>query len=581
MLPGVKLTDILARLGDDDKSVFAHAGVSSDSWGNVLGWNPASIYKPAHARVEDISSEIEIFAEEQRSKGRLLIGYLSYDFGAMMHGVPLKSDDDIKTPLALLASFDNWITFDESGAHIHSRSTQYIATVKDILLRPARNLPMKPYSTLLHPTQSRSDYRRAFKKVKQYIEDGDVYQINFTHRLEGKTDSNARDLFCSLSSSSQSDFQAYIEGDDFEILSLSPERFIRVTKGYIETLPIKGTRPRGNTTKEDEVNRKDLLNNPKDAAELNMITDLMRNDLGAISEVSSVSVEAIREMRRYPTLWHANSKITGKLIHDVSPIAALISVLPGGSITGCPKKRSMEIIDELEVKRRNIYYGSIFSIKPNGDLDSNTAIRTILKKDKNVYLSVGGGIVYDSTEGGEYQESLDKAKSFMPAYIHETKLSSDILEQQFGPTEVKILYQDNNRRIISTKVIASKQILELSEVKFMQKGIDAYPEIHRAVVGGKSMGKAFRNQGIAFTRQTNVATEKVLSSSFNTKFRSNGASTIVDVSIFVGASRVPYAQILETYSPDVVWTEKKTMPTKKLLAKVQVFDQFLQKLNSL
>jgi para-aminobenzoate synthetase component 1 len=413
-LSGTQLSDVLLRLGDHERHVSALASATSKGWGNLLAWNPVAIFQDqTENRAKDTVSQLEKFVEEQQKLRRQVIGYVSYDFGCLLQDVSIKADDDIGIPLVMAASFDSWLVFRNDAAEVHTTDPLYVNKVKEILQRPARKVSANAYKKALKPTLSRVAYNQAYKRVKDYIQAGDVYQINLTHRLEGATDASGRDLFCMLSETSQVDFRAYIETDDFEILSFSPERFIRVNGRVIETSPIKGTRPRSADVSEDEALRADLLTNPKDCAELNMITDLMRNDLGAICDVGSVAVTEERVITGYPTLWHAHATIQGKLSPEISPIAALANAFPGGSITGCPKKRAMEVISELEIRRRNIYTGSIFTVGPDGELDSSIAIRTMLKEADHLYLSVGGGIVYDSTEEDEYQESLDKARSFM------------------------------------------------------------------------------------------------------------------------------------------------------------------------
>jgi para-aminobenzoate synthetase component 1 len=551
-LPGIKLKDLLLRTNEREQNVFALNSFTPNGWGQVLAWHPDAVFKHQKDKPHGALRKLEEFTDDQHTKGRLIIGYMSYDFGCQLHNVPLQADNDLVIPLVLVASFDSWISFDKDGAEIHSADPLFTDQVREIVSRPARTLPAQAYSKALQPIQSRSSYVQAYRKVADYIRAGDAYQINLTHRLEGTTNASGRDLFCLLSETSQSDFQAYIEADGFEVLSFSPERFIRIQEQSIETSPIKGTRPRGTTASADKALKADLLANPKDCAELNMITDLMRNDLGAICDVGSVRVAHERVITGYPTLWHAHSTITGKLVPDMSAIAALASVMPGGSITGCPKKRAMEIINALEPQRRNIYTGSLFTIRPdNGELDSSIAIRTMLKKADHLYLSVGGGIVYDSSEEEEYQESLDKAASFMNV----GNLSSDVLEQQFGPTTVEVLYQDDKTRTICTKVIATNQILEVSQVTFIQAGLDEFPDTHKTIVAGQSMGKAFRAQGIELIRETQSTYRQAPPDDLSQRFGSNKPVTVVAVSILVGPDKTPYARILETYSPEIVWPE--------------------------
>ncbi len=327
---------------------------------------------------------------------KLLIGYISYDIAYQLHNIKQKAKDDLRLPQIYFLAFDKWLEFENPSFRVQSAP----APVRP----PAKTLNFKP-------TISKSAYETAYKKIKHYIKEGDIYQINLTHRLEAETLIPARELFMRVINANPVDYLAYIEGDEFEILSASPERFIKIENGNIETCPIKGTRPRGNNPKTDQKLKKELLKNEKEAAELNMITDLLRNDMGKICKINTVKVTGHRLIQKCPTVWHTFSRITGKIA--VKPIEALLSMLPGGSITGCPKKRAIEIIDELEPTTRSVYTGVIGYIHPNQNLDFNIAIRTIIKKGKKLYLQVGGGIVLDSKEKAEFKETLDKARSFM------------------------------------------------------------------------------------------------------------------------------------------------------------------------
>jgi anthranilate/para-aminobenzoate synthase component I len=401
----MNINDVLLRL-EDEEHVCALNSFTASGWGKVLAWNPAAIFVGSD---ETAVSEIEKLVADQQALGRLLIGYLSYDYGCRLKAVSL-TGEGLTTPGVWIAAFDSWLEFNKNKIIYGGQNNKTQAA--EILSRKPKKVPGRVFEQPLQPTMSRQAYAGAYQKIKDYIRAGDVYQINLTHRLEGSSKLSGRELFAKFSDSSQADFQAYLAPAGFEILSQSPERFIKVENRDISTMPIKGTRPRGKNPAEDRVLRQQLTESPKDQAELNMITDLMRNDLGEICRPGSVKVVKERTIAKYPTLWHAHSAIQGKLSDDISPVGALLSVLPGGSITGCPKKRAIEIIDELEPVRRGIYTGSIFTIRPDGSLDSNIAIRTMIKQGKKLYLSVGGGIVYDSEEADEYQESLDKARSF-------------------------------------------------------------------------------------------------------------------------------------------------------------------------
>ncbi|TAL15023.1 anthranilate synthase component I family protein [Patescibacteria group bacterium] len=409
----LKMDDVLRRLGSTEKHVSVASSTTAHGWTSIIAWNPVKVFETPFDDSTNPTSRLEKFVQDQQTDGRLTIGYLSYDLGCTLHQVTMTTDDDLHTPLVFALAFDNWISFDQEGSTFHSKTDTFDDEVASILSRPSRPQPTSLYEKAPSPVWPRESYNAAYQKVHDYIEAGDIYQANLTHRLEGTTELDGLDIYRKVSITSQADFQIYIGGTDFEVISASPERFVRIVGGKIETSPIKGTRPRGTNAAQDEALRLDLETNVKDLAELNMITDLMRNDLGAVSEIGSVAVSEKRVLTSYPTLWHAHSTITSELRSDISPIRALISLMPGGSITGCPKKRAMEIIDEVEVKRRGIYTGSIFVIQPTGELDSNIAIRTMIKKGADVYLSVGGGIVYDSKLSDEYDETIQKAAVFL------------------------------------------------------------------------------------------------------------------------------------------------------------------------
>jgi len=376
--PGIKLDDVLGRLGDSEEQVCALASFTPNGWGTLLGWSPAAKFQ-AGPDANQTARNLEAFVAKQGAAGRLVIGYLSYDFGCALHRVTLNAKTVSSLPLVTALAFDSWLHFDETGAQIAGSNSQaFITAVQTIMARP---LSARSHSSpQLAPVQSREWVRCSVSEDHRLHQGWRYVPINLGHRLTGITKLGGRELFRSLTPNSQVDFQAYLEIDQGEILSFSPERFIRTRHSTIETFPVKGTRPRGTTDAKDQALKADLLTNPKDRAELDMITDLLRNDLGVVCQPGSIKVSEPRTLSAYPTLWHAHSAISGRLLKDVSPMAALISMSPGGSITGCPKKRAIEIIDELEPERRGAYTGSIFVIDPaSGNLDSSILIRTIIK----------------------------------------------------------------------------------------------------------------------------------------------------------------------------------------------------------
>ncbi len=424
---------LFKSLSDKEKNVCFLYSHKKNGFEKFLGINPVDKFIYKSSKKTDFMKPLKKFIEKQSQKHRKIIGYISYDIGYELHNIKKTAKDDLLLPDIYFLAFENFITFSKSDAKIHYNNEKFLKKITSLDTSKASVLINKSFAkqnTILnsnqkkfHKTNIKSEnfkpemtiktYNNAYKKIKDHILEGDIYQINLTHRLKAKTSLPPRELFIKILNSNKVDHLAYIEGEGFEVLSASPERFIKITNRKIETCPIKGTRPRGKTLKEDEKFRKELLKNEKEAAELNMITDLLRNDLGKICKIGTVKVKEHRLLSKCDTVWHTYSRITGKLADSTHSIEALISMIPGGSITGCPKKRAMEIIDELEPTTRSVYTGAIGIIHENGDMDMNIAIRTIIKKDTALYLQVGGGIVFDSTNAQEYEETFHKAQSFM------------------------------------------------------------------------------------------------------------------------------------------------------------------------
>ncbi|MDP2844225.1 MAG: aminodeoxychorismate synthase component I, partial [Acetobacterium sp.] len=262
---------------------------------------------------------------------------------------------------------------------------------------------------------TKPEYLKALDAVHEYILAGDIYQTNLTQRFDADLQISPLELYSELRKINPAPFASYIDFGEGQIVSSSPERFILVQGRNIETRPIKGTMPRGKTAEEDAANRETLVNSEKDKAELLMIVDLERNDLGKIAKTGTVKVPELFKLETYQTVFHLVSTVTAELKDDLDAIDCVKATFPGGSITGAPKIRAMEIIDELEPTQRNIYTGSIGYIGFNGDLDLNIAIRTIVCKDGKGYFQVGGGIVWDSDNESEYQETFDKGRALMDA----------------------------------------------------------------------------------------------------------------------------------------------------------------------
>ncbi|HDY73213.1 MAG TPA: anthranilate synthase component I family protein [Candidatus Jorgensenbacteria bacterium] len=414
IIKNVTFEDIWLRLSNQEKNICCTRSYSPEGWQPFIAWNPINTYTG-----QDTNS-FNSFVNGEQEKGNRVFGYLSYDLGYSLFNIRPHSKNDLGLPEIFFYSFGSYIKFIENGIEVIAADEKtlelYLTQVNDLLMRSKVTHDSKVSKTEseLVTDIDKETYSKSYKKIKNYIIEGDIYQINLTHRLEGTTKKGSHQLFLDMCEKNKVDYIAYIEADDFEILSASPEQFIKISSDRtIETFPIKGTRPRGKNPEEDEILKNELMNSSKEAAELNMITDLLRNDLGKISEIGSIQVVGSRIIHPYATVWHTYSHIKGKVLSNLKSVDALLSMFPGGSITGCPKKRAMEIIDELEPTMRGIYTGCIGFIDPDDSLDFNIAIRTFIKKGDKVFLQVGGGIVYDSNEKDEYQETLDKVKSFL------------------------------------------------------------------------------------------------------------------------------------------------------------------------
>ncbi len=265
----------------------------------------------------------------------------------------------------------------------------------------------------------RADYLVALRRVKEYIAAGDIYQVNLSQRLLAPLVSTPFELYRRLINKNPAPFAAYFETPEAAVVCCSPERFIQVRGKEVETRPIKGTRPRGANPEEDARLAEELLASEKDRAENVMIVDLERNDLGRVCEFGSVHVPELFVLESYATVHHLVSTVRGRLRQGETSLDCLRASFPGGSITGAPKVRSMEIIEELEPTRRGIYTGAIGYLCFSGDMDVNIVIRTVVIKDGMAYFQVGGGIVADSDPEAEYQETIDKGQALACALAAE------------------------------------------------------------------------------------------------------------------------------------------------------------------
>jgi len=390
----------------DEKGVsFLHTGKNTEGehW-SIIAWDPSG-----HATDFETLRKRPCISSQNIPFCGGAIGYFSYDLGYDLFGIEKTAKDNLEMPLVSMNFYEKFLCFDNEKGVIFTSVPGEVREISE------RDLPrvQSEFGLKFEPEMSEDFYNDAFARIKEYILDGDIYQVNLTHRLTADFNGDHRALFAKICDVNPAPFGAYLEGTGWRLLSASPERFLRLDGDIVRTCPTKGTRPRGQSLEEDERLKQDLIDNRKEAAELSMITDLLRNDIGQVCKIGSVKVARHRAVQACPTVWHTYSLVEGVLRDDLTAVDLLKSCMPGGSITGCPKKRSMEVIDELEPVCRGPYTGAIGYISACGKMDTNIVIRTLVAKNGKLHLNVGGGIVADSENDAEYQETLDKAKSFL------------------------------------------------------------------------------------------------------------------------------------------------------------------------
>jgi para-aminobenzoate synthetase component 1 len=342
-----------------------------------------------------------------------LVGYLSYDLGNDFFKPSIK--DKVTIPLAAVGLYQWCLLVDhkEKSATLLSWDEQYNLTFWKQKFKFATNSLYAGLSGIEKTKKSIdfAQYQKAFDKLQCYLTDGDCYQVNYAQRFSIKNDGDSFALFKQLKLKNKVPFGAYLNYPNFQVLSFSPECFLALEGEDVTTYPIKGTISRSANETEDLKLKNKLINSKKDQSENLMIVDLMRNDLGKLCKEGTIKVLELFDVKPFKYVYHMQSKITGKLKQGEDAISLLKNCFPGGSITGAPKRRAMEIIDELEVNNRGIYCGSIFYMTKHRMM-SSIAIRTAINHKKALSFWAGGGIISESGAESEYQESLDKAKVF-------------------------------------------------------------------------------------------------------------------------------------------------------------------------
>ena len=372
------------------------------------------------------------------------VGYFSYDWGLSLEGIESRKKADLPLPEVFMGLYDVVIALDHwekklavfssgfperSAFAAKKRAKERLRQVVGLLpearthigrMIPVGRPPCLPagrHRAAPASNFTKEGYLKAVTKAKEYIRKGDIYQVNLSQRFSAQSPVSPGELYASLRRESPGNFSAYLDCGDFQILSSSPERFLCLDGKKVFTRPMKGTRPRGKDAEDDTRQKNNLLKSAKDKAELMMITDLMRNDLGRVCEYGSVKVTQQKVLETYPTLHHLVAPVKGELDKKYDLVDVIKATFPGGSITGAPKIRAMEIIDELEPTRRNAYTGAIGYIGFDGTMDLSIAIRIIMLNGNKAYYQVGGGIVADSDPASEYEETLTKGKALLKACL--------------------------------------------------------------------------------------------------------------------------------------------------------------------
>lgn len=359
-----------------------------------------------------------------------LIGYVAYDYYKYQEPVlHFTNPDPYGFDDMRLMLFDELIVFDHFtdklmiivNARADAFETEFeralsrIEVIKDCLDTPASKRYPGKITRAFEPVFSKEDYAEKIEKAREYIIAGDIFQVVPSNRIKGEVDGSLFAAYRVMRSDNPSPYMYYLQSGESEIIGASPETLVRLEGSALSTFPIAGSRPRGKDADEDFRLEQDLLTDAKELAEHNMLVDLGRNDLGRVCRRGSVQVEDYLNVQRYSKIMHLTSRVSGEIKDGLSAVQALASTLPAGTLSGAPKIRACEIIEELEEERRGVYGGAVGYLAFNGNMDMCIAIRSAYKMHDAVYVQSGGGIVYDSRPDPEYTETVNKAAAVVEA----------------------------------------------------------------------------------------------------------------------------------------------------------------------
>ncbi|WP_415898473.1 aminodeoxychorismate synthase component I [Neptuniibacter sp. QD48_11] len=416
------------RLRPLGNAVFLDSGRPNCPWGrfDIIAAAPVETLsmnadQPAFDALQDLYNR---YQNPQAKQADLpfqggIIGHFAYDLGRSVENMPAKAEDFASLPDMQVGMYLWGLVVDhhKEQAYLvadHRVSKEQLDQI-ELQLTRATTSPNADFQLdkAFSANITEAEYQQKLEQIDNYIHAGDCYQVNFAQRFNSSYQGDSWEAYKKLRTHAPTPYSAYIDLGEQQILSLSPEQFLETKDGVVTTKPIKGTRPRSSDTAEDQLLKQELSDSLKDRAENLMIVDLMRNDLSKVCQHNSVKVPKLFNIESYANVHHKVSTVTGYLSSDYSPIALLKHCFPGGSITGAPKIRAMEIIEELEPHRRSIYCGSIGYISLCGRMDTSITIRTLLCENNQIFCWAGGGIVADSVSSMEYQETFDKVNNLL------------------------------------------------------------------------------------------------------------------------------------------------------------------------
>lgn len=444
-----KPEEVFAILSKERHSFFLDSALKRKEWGSFsyIGFEPSSVIRAKDGVVESLKNGrkiavrcacaldalAELLEGEKRHlecgadppfKGGL-VGFISYDYGLSLKNLQAsRKEYEFETPDLEFGFYDFVAVYDHFKNEymllwLNEDGREKKEFVKGLLKKPYKwkstGRDIKGVASI-GSAMSREEYLDGARRVKEYIRDGYVYVLNLANCFHFKGEPDALKTYLTLRKSSAADFSAYLNFGDTKILSVSPESFIRIRGRKITSKPIKGTRKRGRSPAEDRRERHNLERDPKERAELAMIVDMVRNDIGQVCRTGSVAVRHFARAEAYPSVFQLVGLVEGELLEGAGLKDVLKAVFPGGSITGAPKFSALKIIDELENFKRGVYTGSIGFFSVCGNADLNIAIRTLVLNQDRGYYGAGSGITIDSDEEREHEETILKAKGFFDCF---------------------------------------------------------------------------------------------------------------------------------------------------------------------